>query len=216
MLKSAFTDYAQIIQIKPDSPELGGQDAVTALHSLIVDIRQDLDPGKKHYLKYRSPEQLEEHFAKGNLAWGAVDQQGNLVACLLLSDLSDAQNRAFNAEHYREENLTRGNWAVHTVGVKKEHTGHRLMAGLLNAVHEHTVRHPEIFGTLIAKVADTNSGSRANFWSAEFNESARGHDSKGYDYTLFSKTVRSDLALEMGMPFNGTDELNFANTAFGR
>ena len=212
MLNQEFSAYAQIIQLKPDSPELQGQNLVGALHDLIADIRQSLV--HQHYLKGRTDEQLVAHFAKGNLAFGAIDQDGKLIACLLMSDLSDTENHDFYAEHYSADNLVAGNWAVHTVGVHPAHTGHKLMAGMLGAMQAHVAEAPEKFATLIAKVADSNEASRANFGAAGFTQIGGGHDSKGYDFTLFGVNASAELAPAFGMPFNTAHDVT-RPTAFG-
>ena len=212
MLHQEFSAYAQIIQLKPDSPELRGQNLVGALHDLIAEIRTSLV--HQHYLKGRTDEQLEAHFAKGNPAFGALDQTGKLISCLLMSDLSDPENRDFHAEHYSEDNLVAGNWAVHTVGVHPAHTGHKLMAGMLNAMQRHVAESPQTFTTLIAKVADSNAPSRANFAAAGYAEIGHGHDRKGYDFTLFGVNATAELAPDLGIPFNTGHDIT-RPTAFG-
>ena len=92
MLSTLSSDYANIIQLHPTSSE----DVVKSLRILISDIRKSLPKGKEHFLKDRTEEQLIEHFAKGNLPFGAV-KEDKLVSCALMSDLSDPHLREFNA-----------------------------------------------------------------------------------------------------------------------
>ena len=196
MLSTLSSDYADIIQLQPTSSE----GIVKSLRILISDIRKSLPKGKEHFLKDRTEEQLIEHFAKGNLAFGAV-KEDKLVSCALMSDLSDPHLREFNAMNYGEKNLKQGNWAVHTVGVHPDHTRRGLMKSTLNAVFAHASNHN--YYNLIAKVADANGSSRAGFISAEFSQAAHGIDrAAGYPFTVFSREIAPALAPDRAMLLN--------------
>ncbi len=209
MLQQTFSDYAQIVQIKPDTPEWAGRNVPAELRELITVIRDSLDETHKHYLKDRTVEQLERHFEKGNLAFGAVDGDGKLIGCVLLSALVHEVEGDFFTQTYGAANLVPGNWGLHTVGVHPKHGGHKLMQSMLAAVETHTTTNPEKFSALVAKVADTNTFSWTNFLNASFIPATQGQDPAGYDYTLYARQVQSDLAYEAGRPFNGTNETAF-------
>jgi len=216
VLNQTFLDHAHLIQIKVNTVLPQRQHCAEALHDLIVSVREGLDAGHKHYLKYRSVEQLQEHLEKGNLVFAAVSPQGKLIACALMSDLSDVSTMDFNAEHYGAENLAEGNWAIHTVGVHPDHVGNKLMARLLASIKTFVKEDPTRFSTLISKVADTNRPSRANFKAAGFEELSGGYDAKGYDYTRFALNVSPRLAPELEMDLNTSYVTDLARpVAFG-
>lgn len=196
MLNKTFSNYAHITQLQPKSVP----DTVPALRLLISDIRDALPGPQKHFLKDRTEEQLVWHFAKGNLAFGAM-KGDELIGCVLMSDLSDPEFQEFNAMNYGSENLTRGNWAVHTVGVHPDHMKRGLMKSMLDTVFAHAAARK--YDNLIAKVADANASSRTGFLRADFVPSARGIDhAGGYPFTLFSRQVAPALAPEPAMPLN--------------
>lgn len=203
MLNHHFTDHATLIQLKADTLLATGQTAAEALHQLIVDIRETLPDSKKHYLKYRSPEQIEAHFAKDYPVFAALSQDGELVACAMMSDLSDPEMADFNAAHYGSENLCTGNWALHTVGVLPSQRGQKLMKSLLSVIKSAVSEAPDKFQALFSKVADSNTHSQANFQAAGFATVGGGFDPKGYTYTRFGlNIVAPQLAPDQEIDFN--------------
>ncbi len=128
---------------------------------------------KKHHIKLRTTEDLQDHIAAGMPVIAIRENDGKLVAQGILGSLSQ-KNVIRNIQGYpvrEDDSLTT---VVQSLGVDPDRQGHGLSHIFLATAkylaqfsgHKH----------LLAKVADDNLGSRASFMKNDFYAASSGKD----------------------------------------